>query len=93
MSSPAALAIAKLFWPETKEIRARSEDAYQMDARIRVWVDMCSNTGCTVRFIMFEYTKGIIRSCRSKTERQYNNRKTNDKRRSALQSNTEKPKD
>ena len=31
MSAPAALAIAKLFWPETEEIRARSEDVYQME--------------------------------------------------------------
>ena len=62
-------------------------------ARIRAWADMCSNPGCTLRFIMFEYTKGIIRSCRSKTERQYNNQKTKDKRRSTLQNITEKPKD
>lgn len=31
MSAPAALAIAKLFWPETEEIRARGEDVYQME--------------------------------------------------------------
>ena len=31
MSAPAALAMAKLFWPETEEIQARSEDVYEME--------------------------------------------------------------
>lgn len=31
MSAPAALAMAKLFWPETEETRATSEDVYQME--------------------------------------------------------------
>ena len=31
MSAPAALAVSKLFWPETESIRAKSKDIYNME--------------------------------------------------------------
>ena len=55
MSAPAALAMAKLFWPETKKTKSKAEDVYNMKKGYVAYVFMCVCVRACVRACVFKF--------------------------------------